>query len=195
MNDRPPASTAVATHIGIATVSAEGAALCYRTICTKAAAIFGRHGHPQLTMHTYPLVDYMGHIGVGRWSEVGTMLLSSADRLRRAGAQLLVCPDNTAHQGLDLVRDQPPLLWPHIAEVAARHRFRRELILGTRYLTEGPVYPVKLDAVGIGHAIPDSPTRARVNALTLDELVYGRFEAATRAYFVDVIEQFKQRGS
>lgn len=59
---------------------------------------------------------------------------------------------------------------------------------------EGPVYPVKLDAVGIGHETPDSLTRARVNALTLDELVCDRFEAATRACFVDVIEQFKQHG-
>ena len=78
--------------------------------------------------------------------------------------------------------------------MAARHRFRRVLVLGTRYLMEGPVYPAKLDGVGVAHEIPDPPTRARINALTLDELVYGRFEEPTRAYFVDVIEQFKQRG-
>lgn len=149
-------------------------------------------------MHTYPLADSMRHIEAGRWSEVGGMLLSSAERLRRAGAQLLICPDNTAHQGLDLVHNQSPVPWLHIAEevaaVASRHRFRRVLVLGTRYLMEGPVYPTKLDAVGIAHEIPDAPTRAQIDALTFDELVYGRLEVTTRAYFVDVIEQFKQRG-
>lgn len=125
-------------------------------------------------MHTYPLADSMRHIEAGRWSEVGGMLLSSAERLRRAGAQLLICPDNTAHQGLDLVHNQSPVPWLHIAEevaaVASRHRFRRVLVLGTRYLMEGPVYPTKLDAVGIAHEIPDAPTRAQIDALTFDEL-------------------------
>ena len=37
-----------ASHIGIVAVSAEGAALCYRTICTEGAAILGPHGHPQV---------------------------------------------------------------------------------------------------------------------------------------------------
>ena len=89
MTDQPPfALTAAGSHIGIAAVSAEGAALCYRTICAEAAAIFGRHGHPQLTMHTYPLVEYMRHIEAGRWSEVGAMLLSSAERLAPGGGRV-----------------------------------------------------------------------------------------------------------
>ena len=61
---------------------------------------------------------------------------------------LLICPDNTAHQAIDLVRDRSPLPWLHIAEevaaVAAERRFKRVLILGTRYLMESPVYPAKL---------------------------------------------------
>ena len=39
-------------HIGIAACSAEGAALCYRTICVEGAAIFGPHAHPEVTVHT-----------------------------------------------------------------------------------------------------------------------------------------------
>ena len=39
-------------HIGIVAVSAEGAALCYRTICVEGAALFGTYDHPEITMHT-----------------------------------------------------------------------------------------------------------------------------------------------
>jgi hypothetical protein len=52
-------------HIGIVAVSAEGAALCYRTICTEGAARLGPHAHPQVTMHTYPLAEYMRHVDAG----------------------------------------------------------------------------------------------------------------------------------
>jgi len=137
-------------------------------------------------------------IEAGRWDEVGAMLLASAEKLARVGADFLICPDNTAHEGLDLVRDRSPLPWLHIAEEVAaearRAHYRKLLVLGTRYLMEGPVYPKKLGAAGLGHEIPDAATRARINQHTFDELVYGRFEDATRAYFVGVIRDGKSRG-
>jgi len=184
-------------HVGIVAVSAEGAALCYRTVCGEGTALLGRHAHPEVTMHTYSLADYMRHIDAGTWDEVGGMLLSSAEKLRKAGADLLICPDNTVHQALDIVRDRSPLPWLHIAEevagVAAQRGYRRLLVLGTRYLMEAPVYPAKLRPKGIESEIPDAEARARINTLTLDELVYGRFEESTRSYFKEVIRQAQGR--
>lgn len=188
----------MAKHIGIVAVSAEGAALCYRTLCAEGAAVLGRHAHPEVTMHTYPLADYMHPIDAGNWEAVGEMLLSSAEKLRTAGAELLICPDNTAHQALDLVRDRSRLPWLHIAEevatVAAERGYRRLLVLGTRYLMEGPVYPSKLRARGIEHEIPDAEARERINDFTFNELVYGRFEEPARSYFKEVIREAQGRG-
>src|SRR5688572_13576784 len=103
-------------HIGIVAVSAEGAALCYRTICSEAAATMGAHNHPPVTLHTHPLIEYMRPFDAGRLLEAGQLLLSSAEKLVQAGAQLLICPDNTLHRALDLVRDQTRTPWLHIAE-------------------------------------------------------------------------------
>lgn len=186
-------------HIGIVAVSAEGAALCYRTVCVEGAALLGRHAHPEVTLHTYPLSDYMRHIDAGRWDEVASMLLASAEKLRLAGAELLICPDNTVHEALDLIRDQSSLPWLHIAEevaaVAAERKFRHLLILGTKYLMEGPVYPTKLRLKGIEWEIPSTDERQSVNALIFDELVYGRYEESTRSYFKQVIARSKRRGT
>ena len=102
-----------AKHVGIVAVSAEGAALCYRTICADAAAVLGAHDHPEITLHTYPLAEYMRHVERGRWDEAGRLLLVSADKLGRAGAELLICPDNTIHQALDIIREQSPVPWLH----------------------------------------------------------------------------------
>ncbi len=188
----------VPKHIGIVAVSAEGAALCYRTVCVEGASMLGPHAHPEITMHTYPLSAYMRHMDAGRWDEVASMLLASAEKLRQAGAELLICPDNTAHQAIDLIRDRSPVPWLHIAEevasVAAERGFRRLLILGTRYLMEGPVYPAKLRSRAIECEIPPADERIRINALIFDELVYGRFEESARSYFSHVIAQAKSRG-
>jgi len=150
-----------------------GAALCYRTICVEGAALLGRHARPEVTMHTYPLSDYMRHIDAGRWAEVSSMLLDSAEKLRRTGANLLICPDNTAHQAIDLVREQSPLPWLHIAEeiakVAGERHFHRLLILGTKYLMEGPVYPTKLRSRGIEYDIPPPDERKQINILLIGD--------------------------
>src|SRR5262249_61706527 len=106
-------------HIGIVGVSSEGAALCYRTICAEAAALLGAHDHPEITMHTYPLAAYMRHLDADRWDDAGLLLLSSAEKLVGAGAELLICPDNTLHRALDLVRDRCRTPSLHIAEAVA----------------------------------------------------------------------------
>ena len=186
-------------HIGIVGVSAEGAALCYRTVCAEGPALLGRHAHPEVTMHTYPLAAYMRHVEVGRWDEVAAMMLSSAERLQKAGADFLICPDNTVHPAVDLICDRSPLPWLHIAEevgqVARSRGFRRLLLLGTKYLMEGPVYGRKLGPLAIDHDLPEPGDRERINTLIFEELVNGRFEAAGRAFMADVITQGKRRGA
>ena len=139
-------------HIGIVAVSTEGAALCYRTICLDGAALLGPNAHPQISLHNFPLSEYQRLIDLDDWAAVGEMLLDSANKLVRVGAELLICPDNTIHQGFDLVREKSPAPWIHIAEEVTREAqqrgFKRVGILGTRFLMEGPVYASKLAPAG-----------------------------------------------
>lgn len=185
-------------HIGIVAVSAEGAALCYRTICAEGVAMLGSHRHPEITMHTYALGEYMRHVDAGSWEAAGRLLLSSAEKLARVGAELLICPDNTLHQALDLVREESPVPWLHVAEevvaVASQRGFRRVAVLGTRYLMEGPVYSSKVSAKGIEWSIPEPVARSRINQIIFDELVLGRFEDRSRRYFQEIIRGLGQDG-
>jgi aspartate racemase len=185
-------------HIGIVAVSAEGAALCYRTICLEGAAQLGPHEHPEISLHGFSLRSYQRLIDNDRWDAVGEMMLESAARLVRAGAQLLVCPDNTVHQGLDLVRERAPAPWIHIAEEvsseAQRRGFKQVAVLGTRYLMEGPVYRTKLAAAGIGFGVPNPEQRARINQTIYDELVNARFTPESREYFQNVIGELGANG-
>ena len=189
---------AKAKHIGIVAVSAEGAALCYRTICSEGTAIFGPHDHPPVTMQTYSLADYMRPVYENRWDDCAQLLLQSANKVIDAGAELLICPDNTIHQALELIRGETRVPWLHIAEevaaAAASKGVKRLGILGTRYLMEGPVYPPKLKACGIAHEIPSPEQRERINSVIFDELVYGRFGDDSRRDFQAIIRALGERG-
>jgi aspartate racemase len=185
-------------HIGIVAVSTEGAALCYRTICLEGEALVGPHTHPEVSLHNFPLGAYQRLIDEDDWDAVGAMLLESAAKLVRAGAEILVCPDNTVHQGLDLVRERSPAPWIHIAEEvtreAQRRGFRRVGILGTRFLMEGPVYPSRLGAKGIEHRIPTAAQRTRINQIIYDELVRASFMPSSLAYFQEAIGELASQG-
>src|SRR5271155_2003197 len=185
-------------HIGIVAVSAEGAALCYRTICLEGTELFGVREHPEITLHSFSLGSYQRLIDDDRWDAVGEMLLESAAKLVGSGARLLICPDNTVHQGLDLIRDRSPAPWIHIAEEvsheARRRGFKRLGILGTRFLMEGPVYRSKLAPAGIDYRVPNSEQRARINQIIYDELVCARFLPESRAYFQNVIRDLASSG-
>ncbi len=179
-------------HIGIAACSAEGAALCYRTICTEGPQLLGAaHAHPEVSMHTPSLADYMGHIYRGDWQAVGELILESAHKLAKMGADFLICPDNTIHQALPYLVPHSPRPWLHIADAvmaeAKARGFRRVGLTGTRWLMEGPVYAKDL-------VRPDPDEREEINRIIMDELVCGVFQPAAVGYFQQIMEKMKRAG-
>lgn len=185
-------------HIGIVASSAEGAALCYRTICLEAAAVMGEHNHPEITMNSLPLAEHMRHIRANDWKGLGEALVASARKVAQAGADFAICPDNTCHQAFKYVTPDSPIPWLHIAKPVAeeaQHQGYRSLgILGTKYLMEGPVYPETLSEFRLESKIPDERDRTRINEIIFKELVNGVFPESSRLYFNEVIEKLKSEG-
>ncbi|MCF3946850.1 amino acid racemase [Acidiphilium sp. AL] len=188
----------VREHIGIVACSAEGAALCYRTICAAGARLLGGHAHPEISMHTHSLADYVACLDRGDWQGVAELMLASADKLAKAGADFLICPDNTIHQAFPYVESRSKLPWLHIAEIvaaeAAGRGFERLGLTGTRWLVESAVYPEKLAARGLGYVRPSLAEREDINRIVMDELVCGVFTTEAIACFQRVIGRLKDAG-
>ena len=185
-------------HIGIVACSTEGAALCYRTISLEGSQLLGRHYHPEVSLHSHSLARYMKAIDQNDWAGVAELMMSSAEKLGRAGADFLICPDNTIHQAFDLMEHRSPRPWLHIAREVAREaqrcHYKRLAVLGTRYLMEGPVYRETLKAAGIEHRVPAAAERERINQIIFDELVNGQFLPRSLAYYMEVIRGLKDEG-
>jgi len=161
----------MAKHIGIVACSAEGAALCYRTICAEAPQEMGKHRHPEITLHTHPLSEYMAHIRSGKWDGVAQLMLSSAHKVAQAGADFAICPDNTIHQAFDLVTSKSPIPWLHIAETVGDEARK----MGTS-------------------GIPEKEDREHIDRIIFEELVNGVFSEKSRIYFNEVIGKLKDSG-
>lgn len=171
---------------------------CYRTICVEGAAIMGGHGHPEISLHTPNLADYVACLERGDMAGVGELMLASADKLADIGADFLICPDNTIHQALPHGLPRSPLPWLHIADVvaeaAAVRGYQRLGLTGTKWLVDGEVYPEKLTARGLGCVRPGVDDRVEMNRIIMDELVKGTFTPDAVAAFQMIMERLKERG-
>jgi len=142
-------------------------------------------------MHTPSLAATMDLIYRGDWQGVGEVMLESAHKLAKMGADFLICPDNTIHQALPYVAPRSPRPWLHIADAvmaeAKARGFGRVGLTGTKWLVEGPVYPKEL-------VRPATAEREEINRIIMDELVCGQFKPAAVAYFQRVFREMKGAG-
>ena len=185
-------------HIGIVACSAEGAALCYRTICLEGSQLLGANAHPEISLHTHSLADYIKYFDCDDWFGVGELMLSSAEKLAKTGADFLICPDNTIHQALPHIQAHLSLPWLHIANVVVEEAVNRGMqrlgLTGTRWLVESSVYPETISAHGLTCTIPDPIEQEEIHRITQEELIYGVLKPESTAYFQRVLQRMKEDG-
>jgi len=158
----------------------------------------GKHAHPEITLHTISLAEYMKFISNDDWRGVADLMLRSARTLKSAGADFLVCPDNTIHEAMPYVLPDSPLPWLHIAEEVAKEAksrgFRRLGLTGTKFLVRGPVYPQQLNRFGIEYLRPTEEQQERINEIIFDELVLGKQSPESLSYMQQVIGELRSNG-
>jgi aspartate racemase len=187
--DKPP-------HIGIIAGTADGAALCYRTLCLEAEKDH-RSVHPEITLHSFPLHWYLDAIDRGDWTGVASLLSQSAAKLEHVGADFIVCPNNTLHKAVDLI--DSPIPWLHIAqpvvEKVTERQWHRVGILGTQTVMDGAVYAEKFQRAHIEAVLPEQHDRIRIQQIIRSELVAGLFTHTSRVFFQKVVEEMALKGA
>jgi aspartate racemase len=158
----------------------------------------GEFYHPEVSMHTHPLGDYMAYVESGNWDGVAKLMLSSSEKLAKIGAEFAICPDNMIHEVFSQVNENSPIPWLHIAEVVGHEAQSKGYstlgITGTKYLMTSEIYPTALKKLNINYEIPDENDREKINKTIFEQLVNGVFTEESRLYFNEVIQNLKDRG-
>lgn len=188
-----------ARHIGVVGCSPPGAALCYQLVSSEASTIAQQSGlEIEVSVHSHAFSDYTRHIDADDWDGVAGLMLSSAHKLAKIGAEIVLAPCNTIHKAFDRVAMQSPLPWLHIGtEVAAeakRQGFRRIALLGTRLTMEENIYSSRLESSGIEYCIPDKADRERLDQHIFQEMVRGDFTAEARQFVTGLIREMHSAG-
>lgn len=153
--------------------------------------MLGGYAHPEISMHTPSLAEYVQCLDRDDWKGVGALMLASARVLERAGADFLICPDNTIHQALPYIEHESPLPWIRIVDAVtddvASRGFSRPGLTGTRWLVNSTVYPAD-------YVRPNLEDRDEVNRIIMDELVQGVFKPESVAAIQGVIARLREDG-
>jgi aspartate racemase len=185
-------------HIGILAHSFEGASLCFRTACLEGVSRLGAHMHPEITMTCSPMAPVLDAWESGDHATLRAFFVKEAEKLAAAGADFLVCPDNTAHIALESEGEPFRIPGLHIGEVvadeAAANGYRKIGILGTKYTMTGPVYPGALGRRGLKWEVPSKDDRTQVNDIIFNELCLGEFTEESRAAYVRIIGKLAEAG-
>ena len=183
-------------HIGILAGTAEGAALCYRTLCHETERLTGFDAHPEITMHALPLQAYLAAIDAEDWSAVAMLMSRSASVLAQAGAELIICPNNTLHRAFDLVVSSLP--WLHIAAAveaeASRRKYRQVGLIGTQAVMEGSVYQPRFEKAGIEVVLPAASDRIELDKIIRMELIRGQYTHGSREDVRKIIATMADNG-
>jgi aspartate racemase len=185
-------------HIGVVACSVEGAALCFREIAAYAQNLMGENLHPQVTLSCIALGEWMPAFNRGDYEGVAEFMLRETEIVAKAGAQLAICPDNSAHRAFKYVAARSPIPWLHIAEVVAqaavRDGYQHAALLGTRFTMRGPVYPEVFDKYSLKISTPAEEDQKLVDDIIFKELINGIFTEASRLRYNEVIGRMRARG-
>ncbi|MBI3331384.1 amino acid racemase [Candidatus Peregrinibacteria bacterium] len=158
-------------HIGIVGITAEGAALCYQTICREAAKKFPDFKHPEISIHQRSFHHILQAQERGKWNAVAGMILESIEKLHASGAEFAIIPGNSVHYAIKLVRQKSPIPVLSIVEVAAEecmeHGYRKAAILGVGFTMKGGLYIEPLKDKGI-----EAYTLPEVDQKTVSDIIY-----------------------
>lgn len=133
------------------------------------------------------------------WGELARILVPAAKSLAAQGAEVMVIAANAAHSVADAVEAYGEVPVVNIIDVTA-HRMKESgvemaALLGTAAVMEEPFYRDRLEQNGIACLIPSEETRAEVNRIVFEELVFGVVDDGSHHTLVDAIDVLADEGA
>lgn len=159
----------------------------------------GLHSAP-IVLHSVDFAPIAELQKAGDWAACGRQLSAAAQGLQQAGAELILICTNTMHIVAPEISAAVSVPLLHIGD-AIGARLQQDGIgkvglLGTAFTMEQSFYKERLtQQFGLQVLVPDAAQRAVVHQVIYDELCRGRFEAASRQQFVQVINDLVAAGA
>jgi len=136
----------------------------------------------------------------GRWEEADQMMLESAKRLEKGGADCIVICTNTMHRSAGVIQANLSIPLLHIADATAKQALQSGIhkigLLGTRFTMEEDFYKGRLvEKFGLEVIIPEPEECEIIHRVIYDELVLGKILPGSRDQYAGIIQRMVDRGA
>ncbi len=135
----------------------------------------------------------------GDWAEAGRVLIESAQKVERAGADFLLICTNTMHKVAEQVEAviQIPLL--HLADITAQriiqHEMRTVGLLGTKFTMQQDFYRARLENYGLNVIVPSEADQEKVHRIIYQELALGIVKDQSRNEYLRIVDGMRNEGA
>lgn len=106
-------------HIGIVDITTVGACICANEIVAQAIQGDLSGKHPEFTMHAFSFDEYKKLVVSQDWITLALKILESIEKLKLAGAELIIIPSNTPHYQIQFIQEKSPLPVLNLIELTA----------------------------------------------------------------------------
>jgi aspartate racemase len=186
-------------HIGIVGVTAEGGALCYKTIVQESAGMLGEYHHPEISLNNQEFAQIVQAQRAEQWEVVTELLLLSLQKLHAIGADLAIIPANSVHFVIEELKQKSPVtilsILDAVANVCEQRGYAKVSVLGVGITMSRELYKPSLHEAGVSCIVPDLEDQKVLNDVIYNELVKGIFRPETTNRILKIIEKQKTQGA
>ena len=126
-----------------------------------------------------------------RWEDIIRIMIDSAQKLEKAGADVVLICTNTIHKIADKVQNEIGIPLLHIADATGEAIVEQEIkkigLLGTKFTMEGDFYKDRLSEYRIKTVIPNKDERQFIDNIIFNELCLGKIEQSSKNRLDEII--------
>lgn len=185
-------------HIGIVGITAEGAALCYKTIVSQSAKMVGQNIHPEISINNVSFDQILKLQKAKDWSGVAELVCTSTQKLASIGAEVAIIPANSMHYAVDKIQRQSIIPVLNLIDLVVNEcltkGFKKTAVLGVGITMSDGLYENPLRHANIEAVVPNAQIQLELNDLIYNEIVPARYTENTTLKVIGVIDKLKVEG-
>ncbi len=136
----------------------------------------------------------------GKWEDLTKIMIDCAQRLEKAGANLVIICTNTMHKMAEDVESNITIPLLHIADATAERikekDFKKVGLLGTKFTMNEDFYKGRLiEKHGIEVIIPNSEEMQIVHDIIYNELCLGEIKETSKEQYKKIIKNLAKKGA
>ncbi|MFO7968241.1 MAG: aspartate/glutamate racemase family protein [Archaeoglobaceae archaeon] len=171
----------------------------YRIINELVSQKLGKLHSAKCILYSFDFEEIVEMQSAEDWEQTGYHLSRAAQKLERAGADMVLICTNTMHKVADRMAGSINVPLVNIVDVTAEEINSRRIsevgLLGTRFTMEDGFYTRRLEEKGISTLVPDEDEKGVVHNIIFEELCRGIRTEGSKQKLLEIISGLESRGA